>query len=386
MSKQIFPKEIIDNSVEAHFFKTSNSSKIIYSTLILGLLSFIIALPFVFINVNNTSQGIIRPEQERITLISSNNGFVEFHNLKNNASIKKGDTLLVLKNNAIAQNLEKVDDQINEQYSFIHDLSLLAQSKPHKNSLQSLKFKKEYDVFNQKFIELQTRFTKSKLNYSRNLDLYNKGVIAKATLEDFKLEYDLSNNAISQYKNQKTSNWESLLFESQLQLNELINSQNQLRETSGLFVMIAPTDGTLLQVSPIQINSFVQGGQELALISPDSNLIIESFISPTDIGFIKKGDSVKYQVSAFNYNQWGMAQGRIYEISKDIQIVNNSPMFRVLSTLDQSHLSLKNGYQGKLIKGMLVSVRYELTERSLFNLLYDKMDDWLNPATQLNQN
>ncbi len=48
-------------------------------------------MPFIYINVNNTFQEIIRPEQERITLISSNNGFVEFHNLKNNASIKKGE-------------------------------------------------------------------------------------------------------------------------------------------------------------------------------------------------------------------------------------------------------------------------------------------------------
>ncbi|MCI4642513.1 MAG: HlyD family efflux transporter periplasmic adaptor subunit [Flavobacteriaceae bacterium] len=386
MSKQIFPKEIIENSVEAHFFKNRNSSKIIYSILILSLLILFLALPFIFVKVNHTSQGIIRPELERTVFLSSHNGFVEFSALRNNTNIKKGDTLLMLKNNAVTKNIEKVGHQIKEQNNFIHDLTHLVQSRPHKDSLKSLKFILEFNLYNQKLRELLASFTKSKINYYRNLELFKKGVIAKTTLEDFKLAFDLSKNAISQHKNQKVSHWESLLFESQLQLNELINSQNQLEETKNLSVMIAPINGTLLEVTPIQINSFIQNGQKLAIISPDSKLVIESYISPNDIGFINNGDLVKYQVSAFNYNQWGLAQGSIYEISKDIQLVNNNPMFKVLSTLDESYLSLKNGYKGTLIKGMLVNVRYELTERSVFNLLYDKMDDWLNPATELNQN
>ena len=32
---------------------------------------------------------------------------------------------------------------------------------------------------------------------------------------------------------------------------------------------------------------------------------------------------------------------------------------------------------------MLVNARFELTERTLFDLLYDKMDDWVNPSTQI---
>ncbi len=55
-------------------------------------------------------------------------------------------------------------------------------------------------------------------------------------------------------------------------------------------------------------------------------------------------------------------------------------MFRVLCSLNQEFLTLKNGFKGQLKKGMLVNARFELTERSLFDLLYDKMDDWLNPS------
>ena len=33
-------------------------------------------------------------------------------------------------------------------------------------------------------------------------------------------------------------------------------------------------------------------------------------------------------------------------------------------------------------KGMTLNARFLLTERTLFDLLYDKVDDWLNPSNK----
>jgi HlyD family secretion protein len=40
----------------------------------------------------------------------------------------------------------------------------------------------------------------------------------------------------------------------------------------------------------------------------------------------------------------------------------------------------RNGVKGNLKKGMTFQARFILTKRSLFQLLYDKADDWMNPA------
>jgi HlyD family secretion protein len=141
--------------------------------------------------------------------------------------------------------------------------------------------------------------------------------------------------------------------------------------------------GTLLDVKGIEKGSFVTAGIQLAEISPQSNLIVECYIHPTDIGLLKKDNNVNFQVSAFNYNQWGLANGKVVEIGNDIQMINNSPMFKVLCSLNQDFLELKNGFKGYLKKGMLVNARFALTERTLFDLLYDKVDDWVNPTTPL---
>jgi HlyD family secretion protein len=383
MKKQIFPKEIIESTIEVHQFKHTSKSTIIYNLISLALIAALISLPFINITIYNTSQGLIRPDKERIFLQSSSSGKVIFNQIKNNLQINKGDTLLLINNLAITQKINTTESLLTETKNFVEDLKLLSNQKKRANKLHSLKYKQEYNFYQQKLSELNTRFQKIKEDYNRSQKLFDKGVIAKVELNNSKLEYDLSLNAIYQYKKQQNSNWQAELVNSQNQLKELENNQVQLKETNNLSVIKAPVSGTLLNVRGIEEGSFIQNGIQLAEISPKSDLIVECYINPIDIGLLKKENKVNFQVSAFNYNQWGLANGKIEEIGNDVQMINNTPMFKVLCSLDQNFLELKNGFKGELKKGMSVNARFVITERSLFDLLYDKIDDWLNPTNKI---
>ena len=386
MKKQIFPKEIIENTVDVHQFKHTNKSKIIYGFILFALIVALISLPFISVTIYNTSQGLIRPDKERILLQSSHSGKVIFHQLKNNGQINKGDTLMMINNLAITQKINTTRSLFIETKKFIEDIKLLSNQKRIANKLNSLKYKQEYNFYQQKLSELNTRFQKIKEDYNRSQKLFEKGVIAKVALNNSKLEYDLSLNAINQYKKQQHSSWQAALVNHQNQLKELENNQVELEETNNLSIVKAPVSGTLLNVKGIEKGSFISTGIQLAEISPKSDLIVECYIDPIDIGLLKKEKKVIFQVSAFNYNQWGLDSGKITAIGNDVQMINNTPMFKVLCSLDQNFLQLKNGFKGQLKKGMLVNARFELTERSLFDLLYDKMDDWVNPSTQIAKN
>ena len=386
MKKQIFPKEIIENTVDVHQFKHTNKSKIIYSFILFALIVALISLPFISVTIYNTSQGLIRPDKERILLQSSHSGKVIFHQLKNNGQINKGDTLMMINNLATTQKINTTRSLFIETKKFIEDIKLLSNQKRIANKLNSLKYKQEYNFYQQKLSELNTRFQKIKEDYNRSQKLFEKGVIAKVALNNSKLEYDLSLNAINQYKKQQHSSWQAALVNHQNQLKELENNQVELEETNNLSIVKAPVSGTLLNVKGIEKGSFISIGIQLAEISPKSDLIVECYIDPIDIGLLKKEKKVNFQVSAFNYNQWGLASGKITAIGNDVQMINNTPMYKVLCSLDQNYLQLKNGFKGQLKKGMLVNARFELTERSLFDLLYDKMDDWVNPSTQIAKN
>ena len=94
---------------------------------------------------------------------------------------------------------------------------------------------------------------------------------------------------------------------------------------------------------------------------------------------LKKNQKVTFQIDAFNYNQWGLLEGKVIDIDKNITIQENQAFFKVRCSLKTKTMQLKSGYKTQVSKGMTLTTRYIITRRSLFELLFDKVDDWLNP-------
>lgn len=381
--KKIFPKEILENTTQVHQFKHNKRSSIIYTTFLTALVGVFISLPFIKIDVYTSSKGLLKPEKERISLTLISSGKVLISNIEINKYVFKGDTLLVLDNHNIDSKLELIHFNITEISKFKHDIEYLINNKRIiLDSIHSAKYQKEYLQSNQKLQELQTRFKKIKRDYLRNKNLFEKGVIAAVEFENYKFEYDLIIGSIAQLKKQQISTWQTDLTGKIQQLKELENNfvlQSEKREN---FIITAPINGTLITVIGIEQGSLIGAGITIAEISPDSDLIAECYVSPIDIGLINPNIPVKFQIDAFNYNQWGLATGEIIEIGKDIELLNNTPIFKVRCKIDQKHLTLKNNFKGFLKKGMTFNARFKLAERTLFELLHDKVDDWLNPSSQ----
>lgn len=220
---------------------------------------------------------------------------------------------------------------------------------------------------------------KAKVDYDRNKKLYEQKVIAAVDFENFQFELDKSRSEIELLKQGQLSQWQQELrkFEEELAYLDTQLAQTQ-KEIESLYIK-ASVGGTIQNLTGVYPGSAVFAGQELAVISPDTELLAEVYVSPNDIGLLRPGMDVRMQVGAFNYNQWGLLNGKVKEISNDIQIMDNRPMFEVRCSLEKEYLTLKNGYKGNLKKGMTLQARFVVTKRSLWQLLYDKADDWLNP-------
>ena len=164
--KQIFPKEIIESTIEVHQFKHSSKSKIIYSTILLSIILILGLLPFIKVDIYTSARGIIKPDKERLSVTSLNSGKIIQTNLKNNSLVKKGDTLLVLDNTIIDEKLKLSEQQMTEMLLFVEDLSYLIDSKYiNISKIKTPKYKKDYLLYKQKMHELQTRFKKVKTRF-----------------------------------------------------------------------------------------------------------------------------------------------------------------------------------------------------------------------------
>jgi hypothetical protein len=72
--------------------------------------------------------------------------------------------------------------------------------------------------------------------------------------------------------------------------------------------------------------------------------------------------------------------GVVSEVADDASLSGDQPMFRVRCRLASNELRLRGGQRATLGKGMTFRARFVIAERSLLQLLFDDIDDWLNPA------
>lgn len=177
--KNIFPKEILENTTEVHQFKHNKKSSIIYSIFLIALIGVFFALPFIKVDVYTSSRGIIKSDKEHIKLTTIYSGKVLKNSIEINKQVLKGDTLLVLDDYNIENKLDLLKINIIDTKEFIHDANYLINNKRIiLDSLYSQKYQKEYIQYREKLQELQTRFQKEKRDYLRNQKLFEKGVIA----------------------------------------------------------------------------------------------------------------------------------------------------------------------------------------------------------------
>ena len=145
-------------------------------------------------------------------------------------------------------------------------------------------------------------------------------------------------------------------------------------------VILAPVRGKIIQSADIQCGMIVNTNQQLAEISPDGDLIAMCYVSPKDIGLITIDQRIKIQVDALNYNEWGLLDANIIDISDDLIIENeSSAYYKVKCKPESTFMHLKNGIKAELKKGMSFSARIVIARRSVFNLLFDKTNKWFNP-------
>ena len=209
--------------------------------------------------------------------------------------------------------------------------------------------------------------------------MYEKQVIAKAEYEKYLYELQFANQALQSFVKQQKATWENQKQELEERVKNLEGGIEKIAIEEKNYTVLAPISGSIENFSGLQVGSFVNASQTIATLSPNDNLIVESTVSPNDIGLLKLHQKVKFQMDAFNYNQWGLLEGEIIDIDKNVTIQENQAFFKVRCSIKNSVLKLKSGYKTSISKGMTLTTRYIITRRSLYELLFDKMDDWLNP-------
>ena len=367
------PVNTIENLISKN--KTKNIS--IYFVIVLGLIVFLGLLPVIKVDISSQSRGIIRSKMDNVPIIAIVSGRVKWVSLKNNSIIQKGDTLVKISKENLESDKEIQNTLSGSVSELLNDVSNLLQSKTA--NLSTSKAREDLLKFQSGKNELQSKVSQAQINYERNKILYDKDILAKGEFEKYEYELRLNKQALQSYISQQNSTWENQKRDLEERLKNLNGAVSKINIESDNYIILAPISGTIENFSGIQKGSFINASQSIATISAADHLIVENNVATSDIGLIKKNQKVKFQLDAFNYNQWGFLEGKVIDIDKNITIQEEQAFFKVRCAFDSTTLKLKSGYEANVSKGMTLTTRYILTRRSLFDLLFDKIDDWLNP-------
>ncbi|MDR0230943.1 MAG: HlyD family efflux transporter periplasmic adaptor subunit [Dysgonamonadaceae bacterium] len=375
--KQLFPVEIVENSVQTHWTKRHSKSKIIYFIIIVSLIATLGSLPFIYVDVSIQSRGIVRSVNENNSIQSVVYAEIVKIEIFENKAVNAGDTLIWLRTDELDEQICRLEERQIENSLFIKDLNNLL-SNSHKN-VSTPKYKSELVQYRTKLAEQDVILKQTKTAYEISKTLYEKGIEARFEHQQTESKYQSSKSQKELVHRQQMNNWQAEMTRLEYENKDLHSQLQQLIKRKKQYIITAPVGGNIVQYNSIQPGNFTQTGQTIAQITISDTLLIECYISSADIGYIEKGQKIQVQVDTYNYQQWGLLEGKVAEILPDIAEINNMPCFRVRCAMNSNYLELPNGYKGYMKKGMTITGRFFLTRRSLLQLLFDKIDDWMNP-------
>jgi multidrug efflux pump subunit AcrA (membrane-fusion protein) len=328
--------------------------------------------------------GEIRAISEKTDVNSLVGGKIAWIRIRENQNVMKGETLVSLETDVLDSKLLLNRLQQSEKQSFIHDLNRLvvldSATLFQISQFESSLYAQQYSQFKYNLLENIQHQEKELKELNADRALYGEKVIAMRDYDAKEFEF---NRLTAQYRlllERQTTSWQGELNTHKATLTQLLAEEQQLKNERKQYSILAPVSGTIQKVLGKYPGSYVNPGETLCTISPNDSLWAECYVSPSEIGFLETGMGANFQINAFNYNDWGMLKGYVVDVADDYVIIGNEPVFKVKCIVPNLSLTLKSGRTAKVKKGMAFQVRFLVTRRNLYQLIYDKADDWLNPS------
>jgi membrane fusion protein, peptide pheromone/bacteriocin exporter len=381
----LIPFPVSENSLEAYLINITTRSRIIYWIIMIMIIMCLILLPFIYVDVSIQAHGYFQANLEKQIVYTTFQGRVIYSSISSGRTVNKGDTLLIIDAEAIEAQRASLAERIKENDYSIIDLERLTKidlrsDRLPQPGLLTLRYNAEYEnLRHQQAIQYQ-KYQKKKTENDRNEILFHQQIIPEAEFETSIFQLNSEKEILNQILLSQRTLWQNDLTSRRNESTRLSAELKQYSEEMTNRIITAPTNGEIIMSSDIQEGSLVSAGQHIADISPEGELVATCFVKPAEVGLIHEKQKVRIQVDAYNYNEWGMIQGDIIDISDDMLVENGSEAyFRIKCKPEKTFLTLKNGYRADIKKGMSINTRIIVIRRDLFHLLFDKADKWFNP-------
>jgi len=342
------------------------------------------ALPLTHVDISVQSNGIIRPLHERADVKSVISGIIDSVFYAEGSLVHEGSVVLRLKDDITKTRNLVAQQDMDQCLQFINDLQLLTSGRNIDASLisklSSPLYKEQSFRFAHHKAEQEALLRKANKEEEINSYLAKEKVISPKEFFDIQIQQERITAAYKAFKQEQQSEWQQDLVKYQSRLSQCELQLKQLAVDAANYEVKAPLSGRIQGINMRYSGSLLQANEAICSVSPEGEMVAECYVSGRDIGLIKVNQQAYFQVDAFGYNYFGSLSGRIIAIDNDYTLIDGKPVFKVRCSFDSKQLHIKKGLTIQLKKGLSFQARFIIGQRTLWQLLFDKMDDWLNPA------
>ena len=165
--------------------------------------------------------------------------------------------------------------------------------------------------------------------------------------------------------------------------DKLDKSQGELTKQQyrrNLHELKAPQDGIVKDLATHTAGTVISPGTILMTLVPNGEILrAEVWVGNQDVGFIHTGEPVKIKLAAYQFQKYGMVEGRVAHLSADASDTppNQQPgksgsslpfAYRALIDLKAQHL-VADGVRHSLAPGMQVTAEIHLGTRTILEYL-----------------
>lgn len=332
-------------------------------------------------------QGTVRPVREKAAVRIAVSGNIDSIFFKEGDPVRNGQLLASLQDRVVHTSINRIKMEESMKRQRLEDLRRMILCLEQRVGIKPIfklnRSKAEWRQFEKLMTSFAADTVYAAAESRRALLLYNEKVIAAAEAEgkkavQLRLHYQML--ALRQEKLTTWNNEIELLLQNQLNMDE---SGAQLVVEMDRRKIIAPVTGNIQGIKEHYASERVQEGDLFCEITPDVALEIESFTEANNIAFLQKAQQVQIKVPAFHLHHFGLLHGEIQTIDNDIQLLNNRPVIRVTCSIRDPVMQMPNGFKAMVRKGMVVEVRVVLAKRTIGQLLFDKLSNWVDPVKKI---
>lgn len=216
-----------------------------------------------------------------------------------------------------------------------------------------------------------------------------KGVMSEIELLRLKRQSTDLTQQINERKNKYQSDANHELVQIESELAQALENMAVRADPVERSQIKAPLKGIVKNIRINTVGGVVQAGQDILEIVPiEEKLLVQAYISPKDVAFIRTGQEAIVKISAYDYSIYGGIEGKVVLISPDtlqderrssqLKLNADQSYYRVLVETTHNNITDKEGKTLEITPGMTATVDIKTGEKTVFQYL-------IKPITRMKQ-